>query len=97
MEEWNDFSMIWTKGLVETDAQIIHDSKHHVSANDSYHQKLPQNHHSKDGHEEVRAKTFLLWFQKIGWNYIVSSVIICVVIPILVYIELIYAIIHLNL
>lgn len=39
----------------------------------------------------------LLWFQKIGWNYIVSSVIICVVIPILVYIELIYAIINLNL
>lgn len=40
---------------------------------------------------------FLLWFPKIGWNYIVSSVIICVVIPILVYIELIYAIINLNL
>lgn len=40
---------------------------------------------------------FLLWFQKIGWNYIVSSVIICVVIPILVYIELIYAILNLNL
>ena len=44
-----------------------------------------------------RSVDFLLWFQKIGWNYIVSSVIICVVIPILVYIELIYAIIHLNL
>lgn len=40
-----------------------------------------------------RSVDFLLWFQKIGWNYIVSSVIICVVIPILVYIELIYAII----
>lgn len=44
-----------------------------------------------------RSVDFLLWFQKIGWNYIVSSVIICVVIPILVYIELNYAIIHLNL
>ena len=44
-----------------------------------------------------RSVDFLLWFQKIGWNYIVSSVNICVVIPILVYIELIYAIIHLNL
>lgn len=44
-----------------------------------------------------RSVDFLLWFQNIGWNYIVSSVIICVVIPILVYIELIYAIIHLNL
>ena len=28
---------------------------------------------------------FLLWFQRIGWNYYVSSVIICVIIPILVY------------
>lgn len=44
-----------------------------------------------------RSVDFLLWFQNIGWNYIVSSVIICVVIPIFVYIELIYAIIHLNL
>lgn len=44
-----------------------------------------------------KSVDFLLWFQKIGWNYIVSSVIICVVIPILVYIELIYAIINLNL
>lgn len=39
---------------------------------------------------------FLLWFKKIGWNYVISSVIICVVIPILVYIELIYAIFNLN-
>ncbi len=39
-----------------------------------------------------KSVDFLLWFKKIGWNYIVSSVIICVVIPILVYIELIYAI-----
>lgn len=44
-----------------------------------------------------KSVDFLLWFQKIGWNYIVSSVIICVVVPILVYIELIYAIINLNL
>ena len=43
-----------------------------------------------------KSVVFLLWFKKIGWNYVVSSVIICVVIPILVYIELIYAIINLN-
>ena len=34
---------------------------------------------------------FLLYFKKIGWNYIVSSVIICVVVPALIYVELIYA------
>ena len=34
----------------------------------------------------------LLYFKKIGWNYIVSSVIICVVVPVLIYVELIYAI-----
>ena len=28
---------------------------------------------------------FLLWFKRIGWNYIVSSVIICVFIPLLIY------------
>ena len=33
---------------------------------------------------------FLLWFKVIGWNYYVSSVIICVVVPILVYCGLIY-------
>ena len=43
-----------------------------------------------------KSVDFLLWFKKIGWNYIVSSVIICVVIPVFVYIELIYAIINLN-
>ena len=37
---------------------------------------------------------FLLWFKKIGWNYVVSSVIICVVVPVLIYIELFYAIIN---
>ena len=44
----------------------------------------------------MKSVDFLLWFKKIGWNYVVSSVIICVIIPILVYIELIYAIINLN-
>lgn len=32
---------------------------------------------------------FLLWFKKFGWSYIVSSVIICVLIPILIYTSLI--------
>ena len=41
-----------------------------------------------------KSVEFLLYFKKIGWNYIVSSVIICVVVPILVYLELIYAIIR---
>ena len=44
----------------------------------------------------MKSVDFLLWFKNIGWNYVVSSVIICVVIPVLVYIELIYAIINLN-
>ena len=44
----------------------------------------------------MKSVDFLLWFKKIGWNYVVSSVIICVVIPVLVYIELIYAIVNLN-
>lgn len=33
---------------------------------------------------------FLLWFRIIGWNYYISSVIICVIIPLLVYCVLIY-------
>lgn len=33
---------------------------------------------------------FLLWFKIIGWNYYVSSVIICVIIPILIYVVLLY-------
>ena len=41
-----------------------------------------------------KSVDFLLYFKKIGWNYIVSSVIICVVVPVLIYIELIYAIIR---
>ncbi|MBQ8656171.1 MAG: hypothetical protein IJ527_03825 [Prevotella sp.] len=38
-----------------------------------------------------KSVDFLLYFKKIGWNYIVSSVIICVVVPVLIYVELIYA------
>ena len=41
-----------------------------------------------------KSVEFLLYFKKIGWNYVVSSVIICVVVPVLVYVELIYAIIR---
>ena len=41
----------------------------------------------------AKSVEFLLWFQKIGWNYVVSSVIICVVVPIMIYIELIFAMI----
>ena len=41
-----------------------------------------------------KSVEFLLYFKKIGWNYIVSSVIICVVVPVLIYIELIYALIR---
>lgn len=38
-----------------------------------------------------KSVEFLLWFKKIGWNYVVSSVIICVVVPVLIYWELIHA------
>lgn len=41
-----------------------------------------------------KSVEFLLYFKKIGWNYVVSSVIICVVVPVLIYVELIYAIIR---
>ena len=44
----------------------------------------------------MKSVDFLLWFKRIGWNYVVSSVIICVIIPILIYVELIYAIIKSN-
>jgi hypothetical protein len=40
----------------------------------------------------IKSVDFLLWFKKIGWNYVVSSVVICVVIPLLIYVELIYGI-----
>ena len=33
---------------------------------------------------------FLLWFRTIGWNYYISSVIICVIAPIIVYVGLFY-------
>ena len=39
-----------------------------------------------------KSVDFLLWFKKIGWNYVVSSVIICVIVPVLIYVELIWAI-----
>jgi hypothetical protein len=38
-----------------------------------------------------KSVAFLLLFKVIGWNYITSSVLICVLIPALVYCELIYA------
>lgn len=41
-----------------------------------------------------KSVDFLLHFKKIGWNYIVSSVIIGVVVPVMIYIELIYAIMN---
>ena len=28
---------------------------------------------------------FLLWFKRLGWNYIVASVIICVIVPVMIY------------
>ena len=37
----------------------------------------------------IKSVDFLLLFKKIGWNYVVSSVIICVIIPLLIYMELI--------
>ena len=44
----------------------------------------------------MKSVDFLLWFKKIGWNYIVSSVIICVVVPILIYLELIFGILQIG-
>ena len=44
----------------------------------------------------MKSVDFLLLFKRIGWNYIVSSVIICVVVPVLVYVELVYAIVNLK-
>ena len=40
----------------------------------------------------MKSVDFLLLFKRIGWNYVVSSVIICVVVPLLIYIELLYGI-----
>lgn len=38
-----------------------------------------------------KSVQFLLWFKCIGWDYILSSVIICVVVPIIIYATLIIA------
>ena len=35
------------------------------------------------------SQRFLLWFRKIGWNYVVSSVIICVVVPVIITVMLV--------
>ncbi len=40
-----------------------------------------------------KSVDFLLWFKRIGWNYIVSSVIICVFVPLIIYVALIIALI----
>lgn len=39
-----------------------------------------------------KSQDFLLWFKRIGWNYIVASVVICVIIPVFIYILLAYGI-----
>lgn len=39
-----------------------------------------------------KSQEFLFWFKRIGWNYIVASVIICVIIPLIVYGLLCYGI-----
>ena len=44
----------------------------------------------------MKSVDFLLLFKRIGWNYIVSSVIICVVVPGLIYLELVCGIIKAN-
>lgn len=40
-----------------------------------------------------KSVDFLLWFKCIGWSYILSSVIICVLIPLLIYGVLIFTLI----
>ena len=37
-----------------------------------------------------KSVDFLLWFKRVGWNYTLSSVIICVFFPIIIYGSLIY-------
>ena len=44
----------------------------------------------------MKSVDFLLWFKRIGWVYIVSSVVICVVVPGLIYLELVCGIIKAN-
>ena len=41
----------------------------------------------------MKSRYFLLYFKRIGWNYIVSSVIICVIVPVIIYGLLIWGII----
>ena len=41
-----------------------------------------------------KSRDFLLWFKRIGWNYEVSSVIICVVVPIIIYGFLIWSLVE---
>lgn len=33
----------------------------------------------------MKSRDFLLYFKRIGWNYVVSSVIICVLVPMIIY------------
>jgi len=40
-----------------------------------------------------KSVDFLNWFDKIGWNYVLSSVIICVIVPLLIYAALIYGLV----
>ena len=54
--------------------------------------KDPMNFRARCDWAFQKSVDFLLYFKKIGWNYIVSSVIIGVVVPVLIYVELIYAI-----
>lgn len=56
--------------------------------------KDPMKFHDRCDWAFDKSVEFLLWFKKIGWNYVVSSVVICVVVPILIYVELIWAIIN---
>lgn len=35
-----------------------------------------------------KSVDFLLWFEILGWNYVVSSVLICVVFPVIVFIAM---------
>ena len=39
-----------------------------------------------------QSQQFLFWFKRIGWNYIVASVVICVILPLIIYGLLAYGI-----
>ena len=41
----------------------------------------------------MKSRDFLLYFKRIGWNYVVSSVIICVIVPVIIYGLLIWGLI----